>query len=335
VPQPQERDRVFALIEQSTDDPLAPFALNSAKSYFFNRAGTAAIGYRARSGIAVVSGDPVGNPSEFAGTLDEFSDFAATAGWRVAVLGAGERVGRLWESGSSRRTPLRAVPIGRDIVIDVEGFTLQGRRFRNLRQAVQRTHNAGLTTEIVPEDALDEPTRGQLLGVVDAAHAGRQRRGFSMILDHLLDGTHPGMLVVIARDRDGRAVGFQRYGTANHSRELSLDVPWRSGDAPNGTDERMTIDAIRYAKQIGARSVSLSFAAFPELLDEANRSTASRLFRRILHLGDALISLESLNRYLGKFHAPGNRRYVLLRYRYLLPVALACLTFEFVPHREH
>ena len=102
----------------------------------------------------------------------------------------------------------------------------------------------------------------------------------------------------------------------------------------NGTDERMTVDVIRYAGHTGARYVSLSFAAFPELLDPGAPGAGARLFRRVLHLGDVLISLESLYRYLGKFHSTGNRRFVLLRFRYLLPAAFACLTFEFVPHRE-
>lgn len=334
VPQPEDRARVFSLIQQTTDDPLSPFALNSAKSYYFNASGTAAIAYRARSGIAVVSGDPIGNAFEFGALLDEFSEFAAERGWRVAVLGAGERVARLWEIGGDTRKPLTAVPIGRDVVIDVGHFTLYGRKFRNLRQAVQRTHNAGLTTEIIPEAALDEPTRRELTDIVEDARAGHQRRGFSMILDHLLDGTLPGVLLVVARDCTGRAVAFQRYGTADSARELSLDVPWRGEGAPNGTDERMTVDVIRYAERTGARYVSLSFAAFPELLDPDASGAGARLFRRVLHLGDVLISLESLYRYLGKFHSVGNRRYVLLRFRYLLPVAFACLTFEFVPHRE-
>ncbi|SED33499.1 Lysylphosphatidylglycerol synthetase, C-terminal domain, DUF2156 family [Rhodococcus koreensis] len=334
VPQPEDRARVFSLIQRTTDDPLSPFALNSAKSYYLNASGTAAIAYRARSGIAVVSGDPIGDPLEFGALLDAFDEFAAERGWRVAVLGAGERVTRLWEIGGDTRKPLTAVPIGRDVVIDVGSFTLHGRKFRNLRQAVQRTRNAGLTTEIVPEAALDEPTRRELTDIVDAARAGHQRRGFSMILDHLLDGTLPGVLLVVARDCTGRAVAFQRYGTADSARELSLDVPWRGDGAPNGTDERMTVDVIRYAERTGARYVSLSFAAFPELLDPDAPGAGARLFRRVLHLGDALIALESLYRYLGKFHATGNRRYVLLRFRYLLPVAFACLTFEFVPHRE-
>lgn len=49
---------------------------------------------------------------------------------------------------------LRSVPIGRDVVIDVASFEMVGRKYRDLRQAVQRTRNLGITNEIVPEQGL-------------------------------------------------------------------------------------------------------------------------------------------------------------------------------------
>ena len=329
-PQPQQLCAVAALVSRTTDDPLAPFALHSAKSYYFNDGQTAAIAYRTRAGVAVVAGDPIGAAQDFPALIADFSAFARDQGWRIAVLGAGERCVPLWQTCAGGR----AVPIGRDVVIDVAEFTLEGRRFRNLRQAVSRTHNVGIRTEIEWEAALSELTRVELIAIVDESRAGRQNRGFSMILDHLLDGRHPGMLVVIARDSYGRAVGFQRYGTSAAGRELSIDVPWRAVDAPNGVDERMTIDVIDYAKGTGAHRVSLAFGAFPELFAEPPQTRWGRIAHKSVHVGDPLLNLESLYRFLRKFHAFADRRYVLVRVRDLLPAVFAMLTLEFVPHRR-
>ena len=117
--------------------------------------------------------------------------------------------------------------------LDVDGFTLVGRRYRNLRQAVQRTHNSGVTTDIVVERDLDERLRAELLDVVAAAGKGTPGRGFAMILDGLLSGEHPGTFIALARGRTGEVVAFQRYCSADGGRELSLDVPWRRPDAPH------------------------------------------------------------------------------------------------------
>ncbi len=92
--------------------------------------------------------------------------------------------------------------------------------------------------------------------------------------------------------------------------EVSLDVPWRRRGAPNGIDERLSVDMIAWARDNGAQRLSLAFAAFPEIFNDKNRGKIASLIYTAIHLGDALIALESLYRYLRKFHALGDRRYV-------------------------
>src|SRR3954451_3808871 len=101
------------------------------------------------------------------------------------------------------RQGLWALAIGRDVRLDVPSFALDGRRFRNLRQAVQRSRNAGVTTEIVPEDSLSAEVREELGDVAHRANRPLPPRGFAMILDHPLTGVHPGTFIAIARDREG------------------------------------------------------------------------------------------------------------------------------------
>ncbi|MFQ6395392.1 bifunctional lysylphosphatidylglycerol flippase/synthetase MprF [Nocardia sp. KC 131] len=333
-PQPQQLYRVAELVGRTERDPLAAFALHSSKSYFFNANSSAAIAYRTRFGIAAVAGDPIGERAAFAELLSEFSEFAANNGWRIAVLGASPELAALWRYRAIEHRGLRAIPVGRDVVIEVDRFAMVGRKYRNLRQAVSRTHNFGVSTQVLSEATLSEPLRAELLAIVDDWHHGRQTRGFSMILDHLLDGRNPGILVVIARDSDGRVAGFQRYGVSDRGRELSLDVPWRRRDAPNGLDERMILDLIDYAREEGIQRISLAFAPFPELFADKDRSRTARLIYVLVHLGDPLIRLESLYRFLRKFRAMSDQRFVLIRWREVLFAAAALLTLEFVPHRK-
>lgn len=328
-PAPEQLPRIFALVDKTRDGVLAPFVMHSAKSFFFNSEDTAALGYRARLGVAAVAGDPVGELGDFPALIEEFTAFAHDNGWRVAVLAAGEYCAPLWA-----RHGLRAVPIGRDVVIDIPTFALQGRAFRNLRQAVNRTHNAGITTEIVPESELDMPTVAKLWAIVDSSHAGHQNRGFSMILDHLLDGRHPGMLIAIARNPSGEPVAFHRYATADEGRMITLDVPWRARNAPNGVDERLSVDMVLYGKEHGAQKLSLAFAAFPEVFDETDRHIVSTLIHLASHALNPLISVESLYRFVRKFRALGRRRFAMIRLRQVGTVLVAFLILEFVPHRK-
>lgn len=335
-PNPADLPRVWALVDATSGDPLAPFAMHVGKCHYFNAQETAAIAYRTRMGYAVVSGDPIGDERCFAELVVEFAQLCHQRGWRMVVLGCSERRLQLWTDRAAVGQKLRSVPIGHDVVIDVATFDLVGRKYRNLRQAVQRTRNAGITTEIVAEQELTEPLRGELIEVLAASgHGARTERGFSMILDGALEGRYPGIALAIARDATGRVQGFHRYATAGHGTDITLDVPWRRRGAPNGIDERLTVDMVDDARGRGAQRVSLAFAAFPEIFDQKDRGRLQNLAYIAIHLGDALIALESLYRYLRKFHALGGRRYVLLTMTQVVPLLIVLLSLEFVPRRRH
>jgi lysylphosphatidylglycerol synthetase-like protein (DUF2156 family) len=333
--QPSDLPRVWALIDATRGDPLAPFAMQAGKCYLFSADGSAALSYRTRMGYAVVSGDPFGDEAQFPQLIVDFAAHCHDHGWRIAVLACSERRLQLWSDPRVLGTSLRPIPIGRDVVIDVADFTMTGRRFRNLRQAVQRTHNSGITTEIVAEQGLDDKQVAELAEVLRASPSGAHTdRGFCMSLDGVLEGRFPGIQLAVARDKSGRAQGFHRYATAGGGSEISLEVPWRRRGAPNGIDERLSVDMIDAAKGAGAQRLSLSFAAFPELFDEQDRGRMQAIFYWLIHRLDPLIALESLYRYLRKFHATGERRYALVSLTQLVPLIYVLISLELMPRRR-
>jgi lysylphosphatidylglycerol synthetase-like protein (DUF2156 family) len=317
------RRRVRHLVAVSERDPLAPFALRPDKSYVFAPDGAAAVGYRVRVGLAVASGDPVGNVASWAGAIAEFVQQARRRRLRIAVIGAGERARPMWASYGFRH-----VPIGRDVVLHRGEFALQGRRFRNLRQAIQRSRNFGVTVALYREGDLRPEQVLELRGLMKQARRD-DSRGFSMILGRLFDGAEPDAVIAVAHDRGGAVVGAHRYLWAG-KQDLSLDLPMRVPNAPNGVDERIIAEVVAWGAARGVERVSLAFAPFPDLF--ANRrhlGVLGTVGYGLVHLLDPLIRVERLYRYLRKFHAFDQERYVMLRWRQLLRVALALLLLEF------
>jgi lysylphosphatidylglycerol synthetase-like protein (DUF2156 family) len=336
LPNPEQLPRIYRLVNATKGDPLAPFAMQACKSYHFSADGTAAIAYRTRLGYAVVSGDPIGDDARFPALVADFATMCHTRGWRIVVLCCSERRADLWSNAAILDRKLTAVPIGRDVVIDVATFEMVGRKYRNLRQAVQRSRNFGITTEVVDEQRLSDDLFAELADVIRASPSGaRTERGYAMSLDGTLEGRYPGVRLIVARDRNGRVQGFHRYATAGDGTEVTLDVPWRRRGAPNGIDERLSVDMIAAAKESGAQRLSLAFAAFPEIFTDKNRNLTRSLIFTAVHLGDPLIALESLYRYLRKFHALEDRRYVMVTLTQALPLLIILLSLEFMPRRRH
>lgn len=291
------RERVKDLVGHPSADTLAPFMLRRDKAYVFSRDGRAVLGYRVLFGVAVVGGDPVGSPGSFPDAVDQFVRLCERSGWRPAVLGMRDELAPLWH-----RHGLRTVGIGDEVIVDVDAFSLTGREMRNVRQAVQRTYNAGVTTTVVREDELAPELRAELAEVSAQWLNGSRERGFSMILDELLTGTHPDCVLVIAREGD-HVVGFQRYAPAGPA--LSLDSMRRVRHGPNGLNERMIVDLVAYARVHNVRTVSLNFAAFRTLIDAGGeRTRLGKLGYWAMHRLDPLIQVESLYRFNAKFR-PG------------------------------
>ena len=319
----EERAEAARLVNAGASDTLAPFILRGDKSYVFSRDRRAVIGYRVMFGVAAAGGDPAGDPDSYADAVAEFVALADRSGWRTAVLGARADLLGLW-----RPYGMRSVGIGDEVLLTPGTFGLAGRDMRNVRQAVQRTRNAGITTEVVLEGDLEEDDRAAFQALASGAVA--EERGFSMNLDGLLTGRHTSPVIVVARDDDGAPAGFQRYLTSAGGRRLSLDAMRRRPGAPNGLNERMIIEVMEYALEHGAEEVSLNFAAFRELLDTGERTPVEQGGYLLIHLLDPFIKVESLYLFNRKFRPRYVARSVLFpSWPSLVPVAAALLTLEF------
>ena len=145
-----------------------------------------------------------------------------------------------------------------------------------------------------------------------------------MILDGLLTGRHPDCLLVIARDRAGRPVGFQRYAPCGAA--LSLDTMRRDRDGPNGLNERMIVDLVAHARARGVRAISLNFAAFRALIDAGDdRGVLERIGYQALHLLDPFIRVESLYLFNAKFKPGFQPRGVVFPSWFSVPVVAAAM----------
>ncbi len=329
-----ERARVAALVRRPGADTLTPFALRSDKSYLFSADGSAAIGYRVLLGVAVVGGDPVGDPCAYEDVIARFIALCRRNGWRPAVLGARAELAGLW-----RAHHLSGLQVGEEVMLDVSTFSLATRRMRNVRQAVGRTRNAGVTTRVARAGEL-EPALLAEMAEVSTRWLGKAReRGFSMVMDGLFDDGNPDAVFAIAFDRDGHVVGFQRYLPAGFGygptpapgAALSLDVMRRERGRFNGLNERMIVDTIDYAKRRGIGTVSLNFVAFRDLLERgAQRGPVQQFGYRTLHLLDPFIQVESLYLFNRKFRPGYLARWVAFSSWFALPVVLlALLGLEF------
>jgi lysyl-tRNA synthetase class 2 len=317
-----ERRAVRELVDAYGSDSLSFFALRKDKSYHFSATRRAFLAYRVVAGAALISGDPVGEESEFDGLLAEFQSFAHAHGWRLAVVGAlGENLARYERFG------LRAIPIGDEAVLVPREFSLEGRAIRKVRQSVSRLQKAGYRFRVVAADDVDPHTRAQLDEVSEAWRGNRAERGFSMAMDDLYA---PGTTFAIAESGAGAIGGFLHLAPSPAGGGWSLSTMRRLPGTPNGLTEFLIVQTLGWAQVNDVSEVSLNFCALTDFVAPDRVLTMPRrLVRRALLAADSIFQLERLHSFSRKFHPHWRPRYLCVEKLSDLPlVGLAYLHVE-------
>jgi lysyl-tRNA synthetase class 2 len=275
-----EHERAAGIVREFGNDSLAPFVLREDKAFFFAHGGFVA--YRTLRETAVVSGDPIGPPGSARTILEEFLDYADRCGWRVAVAAASPALADV-----APTLGLRSLQVGCEAVVDAQGFTLEGRSIRKVRQAIARVGRHGWTTAVVTARELDPPTRRQIAELEHEFRSSQPRiYGFAMSLGRLWGAPEDDdALYALARDPTGAVAAFMRF--LPYRAGLSLDAVRRRPAMPNGVCEGVVVGAIERARADGLGEVSLNFAGFAHVMAPARplrrRERVLRLLLRAVH----------------------------------------------------
>jgi lysyl-tRNA synthetase class 2 len=303
VPTARDRARARTLVEEHGRDTLSYFALRRDKSYFFSPGRRSFLAYGVVGGVALVSGDPVGTPSEFPALLRSFRAAARGRGWRVAILSASRELLPVY-----RAVGFHAIKVGDEAVVRTADFSLEGRPIRKVRQSVSRLRRAGYTASVLEEADLTPALCAELHGVSDEWRGSWPERGFSMAMDGLFGD--PGTLFVIAQDAKGRVGGFLHLVPSPASGGYSLSAMRRLRNTPNGLMEFLVVEALAWTRFKGASEVSLNFCVFADFLRAGDRSVSRWVARQSLRSLDRVFQLERLLRFTGKFFPEWRPRFL-------------------------
>ncbi|NUQ95482.1 MAG: DUF2156 domain-containing protein [Streptomyces sp.] len=304
-----DEDRLRALLDRhGARDSLGYFALRRDKSVIFSPSGKAAITYRVVGGVALASGDPIGDVEAWPGAIDAWLVEARDHAWIPAVMGASEEGGTVYA-----RHGLDALELGDEAIVETDEFSLDGRAMRGVRQAYNRVRRAGYTTRIRRHREIPAEEMAGLVEAADRWRDGQTERGFSMALGRLGDPADGECVMIECHDADGELkalLSFVPWGPAG----LSLDLMRRDREGENGLVEFMVLDLIERAREVGVERLSLNFAMFRSVFEGGARLGAGpvlRMWRSALMFFSRWWQLESLYRANAKYRPIWEPRFLL------------------------
>jgi lysyl-tRNA synthetase class 2 len=315
------RARAEAIVARSGCDTLSFFALRDDKSYFFSPTGRSFLAYRVVHGVALVSGDPIGDADESDDLVREFRRIAHVHGWRCAFVATSEQLLPLYRS-----LGLKPIYLGDEAVVRPAHFSLDGRPIRKVRQSVTRLERSGYTASVVSIGAVTTELASELRSVSAEWRGKQPERGFTMAMDALF--RYPEALVVLARRDGGEVGGFIQLVPVPGTGGYSLAAMRRRRTAPNGLMEFLLARTIEWARERSVPELSLNFSVFAELLRDPRTPPRSVIRFALLRL-DGLFQIDRLLRFNRKFFPEWRPRYICLESRLDSPlVGLAYLRAE-------
>jgi lysylphosphatidylglycerol synthetase-like protein (DUF2156 family) len=299
-------NRARDIVARHGSGTLDYFALRSDKQHFFDR--DSVVAYAIRSGVCLVSPDPIGPPEERERLWAAFRRFADEHGWAIAILAAGQEWLEIYGSSG-----MRDLYIGDEGVVDVRTLSLQGGTKKGLRQAVNRIAKYGYSISFHDPAEVDETLAEALRVVMTQSRRGGVERGFSMTLGRIFDPLDRGLLLAVASAPDGNPVAFCQFVPAPGIDGYSLDLMRRdNGDHPNGLFDFILIRTIEHLKLEGYKRLGLNFAMLRAVLaGEAGDGLSRKLERWLIRRMSDSMQIESLWRFNAKFDPEWLPRYVV------------------------
>lgn len=329
-----DETRLRALLAKQGDrDSLGYFALRRDKSVVWSPTGKAAITYRVVLGVALASGDPIGDPEAWPGAIAAYQRLVQEYGWTAAVIGCSE----LGATVFKRECDLSALALGDEAIVEIDDFSLDGRPMRGVRQACTRVSRAGYEVRVRRAHDLTADEMAELQKVAEAWRGDAVERGFSMALSRLGDPADADCVVACAY-QEGRLTGFLHFVPWGRC-GLSLDLMRRDRGADNGLNEFMIAKVIEQAPDLGVARLSLNFAAFRDPIERGERIGAGpilRAWRWVLIFASRWWQIETLYRFNVKFRPYWEPRFISYPSSRDIPrIAVAALEAEAFIVRPH
>ncbi len=315
--------RARSLVESYGADSLAYFNTRHDKNKFFHGDRTF-LAYKTVGDVAVVSGDPVGPTEELPEAIAAFREHCRERGWTFAFLGASGNLMPLYEEAG-----LRAFSLGEETIVNVDGFTLDGRSVRKLRQSVNKLLKAGYRMEFMYTASIPPHMKHELARISADWRGGKDETGFSMGLGRLMSVEDPDCLLSVAYGPGGEPEGFLHFVPMYPRAGYSLDVHRSKIDSPGALSEFMIAQTALFLKKEGYRRMSLHFLAFAEHYREDSAAKGSAFWRKVAGAADRFLPVVSAYRFDRKFNPGFKKRYLLYEGAAdLLLVGLAAISAE-------
>jgi len=290
-------------IVRASSETTANLALLGDKYLFWSATKKSFIMFDVTMRVWVAMGDPIGEAEEFEDLIWHFRELADRYGARVAFYQIGQTYLTLYIDQG-----LSLIKLGEEARISLRTFSLEGRKTRNLRNALHKQERENLSLSFLYGDEIDAvlPELKRISKIWLKAKHVREKR-FSLGFFEPTYLKRCGLAIV---KRDERILAFANLWPTDNKQEFSIDLMRYAPDAPNGIMEYLTVVLILWAKEQGYEWFNLGMAPLSGLERHPLSPLWHKIGNTIYRFGTEFYNFDGLYQYKNKFSPVWQPRYL-------------------------
>ncbi len=314
------RERARELLQANDGGAIGWMGLWQGNSYWFSADGTGYVPYRVLAGIALTTGDPVSPALDRYRLLREFSEHCAGMGWTPCLYSVTTDL-----RDAAAALSWQSVQIAEETVLDLGELAFSGKKFQDIRTALNKARREGVHTEWVRYPWAPLAIVDQIRSISEEWVADKKlpEMGFTLGGIEELNDDNVRCLLIIDGDRTVHAVAsWLPVYTNGEITGWTLDFMRRRSTGFKNSIEVLIAQAALDFQAEGYATVSLSAA--PLAKSAGDNPPPGSLERVLDWLGRSLepvYGFRSLFAFKAKFHP----RYVPMFMCYPDPAALPAI----------
>ena len=262
--------------------------------------------YKTIADKIVVLGEPIGNEEEIDLAIEEFKQKADNYGMTVIFYQIGkENMSRYHEKG------YHFFKLGEESMVNLNEFSLSGKRASNLRNQLNKFTKLGFTFEVIQPPYTSEVIK-ELRDVSNEWLGNRKEKGFS--LGFFCEEYLQKSPIAVLRNENQQIVAFANLTPAYDSQTtLSLDLMRYKKDAPIGTMDVLFCRILEWSKSEEYQWFSLRMAPLANVGNSKFSFLSEKTAYKFFTYGSSLYGFSGLKRYKEKFTTNWDAKYMAYR----------------------
>lgn len=294
-----------SIVETYGGNYLSHLMYSGDKQFFVNDNQQAFIMYRTINNAYVVLGDPIGNEKAFNDLLIDFYSNAHYIGYDIIFYQVSERYLSLYHNFGNQFFKL-----GEEALIDLETFTVAGKKRRGLRATLNKLSDLNMTFEM-----LYPPFNSTLLNALkeisDNWLDGRQEMHFS--LGSFNEDYLSKAPIGIIRDEKQQPIAFCSVMPTYYNDTISVDLIRWNPQVELPLMDALYLHMLLWSKEQGYKRFNIGMATLSNVGQVPFSYTGERIAGRVFEHFNGLYRFQGLRRYKEKFKPEWEARFLVYR----------------------